>query len=349
MTFRCRLFALIFACAASLPSCAYPSEAADDPLRHAREVFKRAYDQVQSSAAESQTPDNELLRTYPLYPYLQAARIRRALNSAGAELSSADQRAETFLAYYDRDPIGRDLRRSWLASLASRGLWETYLLQYRDELADDALRCNSFTARIALNRTDNLVAEIQKQWLTPLSIPECSSAFDWLRAQNQLSDAAVAARARLALEEGNTKFAKQIIAMLPSEQAAPLSRWAALLDTTEREIDALIRTPSMKVDRDALLAGWTKYVRLDRDAGIKKYSAFVRSQKLSAADASPYALALALALAWDRRPEALDYFKRVRAEDLDDYAKEWPRLTICACGPARSFRHQLQQAACTRR
>ena len=44
---------------------------------------------------------------------------------------------------------------------------------------------------------------------------------------------------------------------------------------------------------------------------------------MNEATASPYALALALALAWDRRPEALAYFKRVAPPTLDDYALEW--------------------------
>jgi len=34
-------------------------------------------------------------------------------------------------------------------------------------------------------------------------------------------------------------------------------------------------------------------------------------------------VALALALSWDRAPEALSYFKRVAPADLDDYALEW--------------------------
>jgi soluble lytic murein transglycosylase len=322
MPFRFRIALLALAFATSVPSCAYPSDSPDDPLRHAREVFKRAYDQAQTSLADSPTPDDEGLRTYPLYSYLQAARIRRTLASAGSELTSADQRAETFLAYYDGEPVGRALRRDWLLNLAARGLWETYLLQYRDDLADDALRCHFFTARIDLGQTQGLTAPIQQQWLTPASLPECTQAFDWLRSQNQLTPAAIDARARLALEQGNTKFARQIAAMLPNDQAAPLLRWAGLLENPQREIDAVIRN-HIRLEPKVALAGWTKFVRVDRDGGIKKFDAFIRSQKLSTIEASPYALNLALALAWDRRAEALDYFKRVRPEELDDAAKEW--------------------------
>src|SRR5262249_37331527 len=59
------------------------------------------------------------------------------------------------------------------------------------------------------------------------------------------------------------------------------------------------------------------------DAAMERFDALVQARKLGEADASKYALALALSLAWDRRPEALQYFGRVAAGDLDDYALEW--------------------------
>src|SRR5678815_2881357 len=56
---------------------------------------------------------------------------------------------------------------------------------------------------------------------------------------------------------------------------------------------------------------------------MQRFDAFVRARGLTEATASPYALALALALSWDRNPEALRYFKRVAPAELDDYALEW--------------------------
>src|SRR5690606_2870245 len=147
--------------------------------------------------------DSEALRAYPLYPYLQAARIRKALADAGPDLTAADQRAQTVITYYERhpggrevrrvwparpaareggqtcityyerDPVGRELRRVWLASLARRELWQTYLEHYRREQADAVEQCHSFTARIALNLTEKLADDIRARYLTPKSLPEC--------------------------------------------------------------------------------------------------------------------------------------------------------------------------------
>lgn len=299
-----------------------PALAAKDPFKKTRQVFKQAYANATSRTTD-ETADSEALRTYPLYPYLQAARIKRALNDATGELGTVDQRAETFLAYYEREPVARDLRNVWLASLARRKQWQAFLKHYRDESASDSLRCHSFTARIEVGQTEDLSLDIARQWLTPHSLPDCRRPFDWMRSQNAMTPALIEQRARRALDSNNPRFARQIAAMLPADRAAPLLRWAALLESPQKQIDALIASPAREVEPKAQLAGWTRFARTDREGAMRRYENFVRARKLTDEAASPYALALALALSWDRRPEALSYFKRALPQDFDDSAREW--------------------------
>jgi soluble lytic murein transglycosylase len=294
-----------------------------DPFAEPREAFRRAYEQVDAAKREPQTADTEALRTYPLYPYLQAARIRRALADLSAARSPVDERAQTFTTYYERDPVGRALRRVWLASLAERGEWRMFLEAYRDDVADDSLQCLKFTAQIELDQTADLAANVAQQWLTPRSLPDCERAFEWLRGEDALTPALIEQRVRRALEDNNPSFARQIAAALPANRAAPLLLWAALLEKPQREIDALIASPDKAVEPDALLAGWSRLARTNRDAATLRFDALVQARRMSKQAASPYALALALALAWNRRPETLEYFARVEASDLDDYALEW--------------------------
>lgn len=310
---------LVLACLSAFTVNAF---AAADRYERVREQFVRAYAKAHAGSAAPEA-DSEALRAYPLYPYLQAARIRAALKDAGPDLTAADQRAQTFITYYEREPVGRDLRRTWLESLAERKLWQTYLEHYQADLADPAAQCHSFTARIALNRTEGLADDIRARWLTPKSLPQCERAFAWLREQQQLSPELIESRVRLALKENNARFAREIASQLPSERAPPLLLWAALLEQPQRNIDALIANPGRSVLPEALLAGWTRLARANRDAAISRYSSLVRARKMSEADASPFALALAMPLSWDRRKEALEYFARVKPADLDDNALEW--------------------------
>jgi len=317
-----RLFHLFAALCFALTT-TFALAAADDPYRDVRKEFVRAYAQATAGAAAPRGEDSEALRAYPLYPYLQAARIRAALANAAAGLTPADERAHTFVTYYDNEPVGQQLRRTWLASLAKRELWQTYLEHYRPELADEAAQCHRFSALIALGRTEGLAAEIRARYLTPKRLPECERAFGWLVAQNELSEELIESRVRLALKENNARFARSLAAQLPAGRAAPLLLWADLLEQPQRTIDMLIGNPGRAVLPEALLAGWQRLARRDRDAAIARFERLVRARKLSETDASPLALALALPLAWDRRPEALEYFARVKPEDFDDSALEW--------------------------
>ncbi|MGH8323249.1 MAG: transglycosylase SLT domain-containing protein, partial [Steroidobacteraceae bacterium] len=187
----------------------------------------------------------------------------------------------------------------------------------------DAARCQSFVARIELGKTEGLASNIAKEWLTPHSLPDCDRPFAWLKENGALTIALIEERAHLALDNNNAAFARQVIEQLPADEATPLVQWAALLESPARSIDALMASPSTPVNATALLAGWKRLARSDLDGTKERYARLVSARGLNRESASPYALALALALAWDRDPEALEYFELVAPSDLDDAALEW--------------------------
>ncbi len=264
------------------------------------------------------------LRAYALFPYLEAARVERALEDASATDSAADRDAAAFLAAHGAEPVGRDVLEAWLESLARRKQWKAFLAHYDAGGADQALRCRALEARIGLGRTHGLAAAIAHIWLTPEQLPpECEAPFDWLRAQGALTDDLIERRVELLLENGRADFARIIARALPDRRAAPLLRWAALLSEPRETIDALLAGPSSGVRLEALEAGWQRLARDEPAAALERYAPLVAGLGLDAAAASRLARALALGLAWDRRPEALEYFARVADADLDDYALAW--------------------------
>ncbi|HEY0339214.1 MAG TPA: transglycosylase SLT domain-containing protein, partial [Steroidobacteraceae bacterium] len=233
------------------------------------------------------------------------------------------KRAGDFIGVYGQQPVTRNLRRAWLDSLARRSQWNQFLAVYRDAGASDATRCQSFNARIELGKTDGLAADVAKEWLTPRSLPDCDRPFAWLKQNGALTTALIEERVHLALDNNNAAFARQIIDQLPPDRAAPLFQWAGLLESPQRSIDTLIASPTTPVSGPALLAGWKRLARMDPDAAKERYTKFTTARGLTRENASPYALALALALAWARDPAALEYFDLVSASDFDDPALEW--------------------------
>ncbi len=282
-----------------------------------RTLFRVAYAAAQAGSGSPAASDGSALRAYALYPYLQAARLEQGL--------SADAAIGAFLDEHGDAPYTARLRQVWLEDLARRERWETYLAHYRDD-ADGAatLRCHALAARVALGRNARLEPAIVEQWLTPRSLPDaCDPAIDWLRSRDALTTDLVERRARMALEAGEWQLARYLAKSLPSSAAAPLLQWAALLERPERSIDELIENPAREIEPAALLAGWTVLARREPDASVARFRALIRARNLDTRQASRYALATALGLAWSRRPGALEYFSLVQPEDFDDVAHEW--------------------------
>jgi len=297
--------------------------AAADAYADARKAFQDAYARVTANFPDESAADSEALKNYPLYPYLEAARIRQGLNGSPDSVAPLDQRAAEFIAAHEQAPVSRGLRRAWLDSLAKRAKWGLFLEAYRDAGVTDAARCQSFTARIELGKTEGLAGDIAKQWLTPHSLPECERPFAWLNTNRLLTPDLIEQRVRLALEIDNVVFARQIIQQLSTDRAGPYLQWASLLEHPQRSLDALIASPDVAVDPTTLLAGWTRLARTNPSVARERYQGLMSARGLTRETGSRYALALALSLAWNHDPAALEYFDLVASRDFDDSALEW--------------------------
>jgi soluble lytic murein transglycosylase len=294
--------------------------AAADPYAGARRQFMDAYAGATGGRPETPAPDSEVLKGYPLYPYLVAARLQRRLQDPAAA-----PEIQAFLDLHGDAPVARPLRREWLMALALRKQWGTYLAAYRSDVDDTiAARCNAFAARVALDRTEAMAGEVIELWSTPKSLPPaCDPAFDWLKSRGLLTPDLVELRARAALDDGNAALARYLAQSLPESVAAPINQWAGLIETPRTSIEALITDPERTVDPGALLDGWQRYARSDAEAAADRYPALVQSRRLDARAASPFAIAVGVRLALSRNSRALEFFSRGHPDDFDEPAQEW--------------------------
>lgn len=297
-----------------------------------RQSFLNAMAAAGVAPTQPAPEDDATLRGYVLYPYLVATRLltqlRQVTPVAGeldAPLLPIDDAIASFLREQGDLPVTRRLRDEWLASLAARGAWRTYLTHYaRDRDSQAALQCHAYSARIALGETAGLTADLTRTWLVPRTLPEaCDVPIEWWRGRGGPRADLTARRARLALEAGQVALAQALVRELPAARAAPLRQWVALVEQPRREVGKLVAAPARQVDPAALLDGWTRFARADAEAAAALYPAFVAARRLDTRAASPYALSVALALAWSRRPAALDFFQRVHADNYDERAHEW--------------------------
>src|SRR5690606_23913375 len=89
------------------------ASAARAHLAEARAEFLEAWSKIEAGGPELAAGDSERLRAYPLYPYLEAARIAAALARAEGARTPADAEAEAeaFLARHRGEPVARMLHR----------------------------------------------------------------------------------------------------------------------------------------------------------------------------------------------------------------------------------------------
>lgn len=304
---------------AAPPIAAFADTDADDAA--VREQFRAAYEVA--AVGIDPAADDEALRAYVLYPYLRAARLESALARAQGVWHETDVATAEFLAQTGEQPVALALRRAWLASLARRASWEAFLDQYSAGAATPELECQRFNARIARQETAGLAFEIRARWLTGHRLPsECEPAFQWLRAQGELPAELVAQRVELLLDNGQASFARIVAARLPTDAAAPLLERAQFIESPGRMLDAFVRDARRDVPRAVVLEAWSRLARSAPEEAHARYAALF-DRMPARQDARELAQPLAKGLAWDRRPEALDYFARVPSGTLDSVGREW--------------------------
>lgn len=290
-----------------------------------RERFRAAYLEAVTGAVLSDEHDDDELRDYPIYSWLEAARIAKALSLVDATTAPVwEARASDFLDRHDGQPVAVSVARAGLQSLARRGETAAFIAAFRPSLADERMHCQWLSARIDSGATAGLEPLILERWLTPAQLPtECEPAFQWLRDAGTLDADWTARRVRLLIDNGQAAFARVVARRLPSEQAGPLLLLADLVDTPRAAIEGLIADPALPVEFDALLAAFTRLATANPAAGIDDAEKLIAARQLDPQQASRVERAVAYGLAWDRDPRALDHFARVAATELDDYTLEW--------------------------
>jgi soluble lytic murein transglycosylase len=318
-----------------------------DELAGPRAEFNAALTRAEAGETSSAAgADTKTLSGYVLYPYVLAARLQREIKAAPGEATNA--RLQSFLTAFAVLPISRELRRSWLQSLAQRQDWEGFKAAYSATVADEDLRCQHLLARIKTGEGATLREDAFKLWLSGQQQPQaCIPAFDWMREQGWLTPELLEQRARLALVAGNAELASSLAQALPPGRAAALQRWARLVRTPGEELAILIANPKEPVEADALLDGYTRLARSKPEQALALYKPLLAAQNLKGATAVPYNAALALGLAWARKPEALAYFRKIPDAVADNRVQEWRIRSALWNGEwelARDWLHRLPKA-----
>ncbi len=284
-----------------------------------RELFK-------STLAAATKPETDAYRRsarqlreahYPLYPYIELARLR-------PQLGKVDTRTvEAFLDRYADSLPASDLRKAWLRELARRGDWTAFRTFYL--ASDDAdLRCDALQARMAGGDKLDFARDLQTLWESPRDLPTaCDRVIAAARAQGVLDDARIWARIDRGASDGKAGVVRDVAQQLTGAEAAAAQRLADTLDNPARQLSQARQWADTPRTRDAIAYGLARYARQDSAAAQTLWADLQTRFKWDEAQKNRVLHAIALYRATSYSADALARLKALPDAADDDATREW--------------------------
>lgn len=200
----------LLCCGLALPAAAgSDGQSADD--RELEKLYRQTLWAIRKGHKTNIHNGMQALADYPLYPYLEKARLSRTLK----QLPRDD--VDHFLATYDGSVVAHQLRRSWLNVLAKKGQWQDYLHYYQADAATSSQRCDYLEALYHTGREQLSLSLTADIWLSGKSLPDsCDPVFERWQQAGLRTDALVWQRVKLAINQRNTLLARYL-----SKRASP--------------------------------------------------------------------------------------------------------------------------------
>ncbi len=259
------------------------------------------------------------LRDYPLYSYLDYARLRGRLGSADP------QQVRAFLDTWADQPLAARLRRAWLRRLGRAGRWRDYLAFYTPQTSV-TLQCYRLRAELALqpDRRLSVLERAVPLWLVGHSQPDaCDPLFDALYASPLIDSARIWQRIRLAFAANRTTLA----AWLGKRLSADDRRWVQRWRTAARQPVKALRQDWTHEDtplvREILVHGLKRLARHKPEQAWKHWRRLAPSHRFSAAQRGEVLRSLALAAARRNLPRAGEWLALVPEDAVDQQVRTW--------------------------
>ena len=259
------------------------------------------------------------LAGYVLRPYLRYAYLRERLPQASADEIRA------FLNQADFAPIGARLRDQWLAQLAERGDWGSFLREYRAS-GDPALRCLHLHHLLNAGRdAQALAADIEELWLSDERLPsECNPLFSKWRSAGYLSDELVWKRIERLMAQARVSLAGEIANhYLDSEQRTWVKRWQDMHRHPVRELTQLHFPVDDARARTIVKHGVVRLGYRDPDAAMAQWQQLQERYATLASDDSELRSKLAALATQRHMPIAAAWFAAMPESSWTSESRLW--------------------------
>ena len=280
---------------------------------------RSAFIKAERSPPRSRTAWERLrsgLGGYPLFPYVELARLRTDLPHVAAP------EIEAFLKRYDGEPVTFGLQRQWLHQLAGRRKWRKFIEWYPGGDSID-LKCHYARALLDLGDESGALSVAERLWMSGKSRPkECDPVFAvWLES-DRFSPSLAWERIGLAMARGNVRLARYLERFVDPGGRRVAAAWRAVHKTPRRVGTIKIDGEPARVE--AVLAhGLERLSRRDPDVAAEALAALEARVELGTAARARIARRIGLSFAARHEPRAIDWLWRVDAAHADRHMLRW--------------------------
>jgi soluble lytic murein transglycosylase len=286
---------------------------------------RNAYVAAEKALHHGQMAEFQRLKTrlenehYILAPYLEYAELQ-TLFSQG---KIPTEQVHAFLTAENDSALGDRLRTSWLHHLAKKSEWALYLEDYRNS-KDPALQCDAIYARYKTSNDATVFAEAKPLWLTGKSQPPaCDRLFDAWKKQGGLTESLVWDRIYLAMEANQYTVVNFLTRYLPQAKQPLVQAWLSTYRDPKIITSEKIFGANQPFLRETQIYGLKRIARKEPDKAISLWKKLEKKYAFSVAQRMHAQRIIAINLAMDHEPEALDWFKKIPLAYYDNTTYEW--------------------------
>lgn len=253
---------------------------------------------------------------HPLAAYVEFWRLKTLAAGSNEKLAFLERFPDTALV----ERIHADLAHEY----ASEENWPAFRLQFQALVKPDQdLQCLSLQARLLAAEPGADRAGLD-MWLTARDLPSaCEGLFSLLASRGLIGVDQRLARLRLALDAGNLRLAKEVVASLPVEQA-----WTGnTLNEAQRNPEQLIaEAPSARAMREAALYALSRLADADAEGAAQLWE---RHAGKYSEDEQRYGWGqIAMHAAREHHPRSLQWFERAVAPRSEQQATWMARAAL---------------------
>ena len=259
---------------------------------------------------------------YPLFPYVEYARLRSDLHR------TPTSEIEAFLRRYDGESVAIRIRSRWLRQLAAQRKWRKFIEWYP---GSNSIRLRCHHARALFNTGDKpgALAAAQTLWISGKSRPRaCDPIFAVLLESSRFSPAVAWERIGLAMARGNTGLARYLERFLDPPARRLAAAWRAVHKSPRRVSTIKLDGEPARVEA-VRVHGLERLARRNPAAAVKALAQVQERFGLGAAGHGAVTRRIGLAFAHNHEPQAIDWLRRVDAAYADESSLHW-RATAAA-------------------